>query len=185
MKWRRRAIVACGLSAAVLVPWLAWVMIRSHAAIGRLIQFGRSPALDDVIEPITIVDAMSFDDGGSQGLRFRDAKGVVRDVCLEGARAWGEGPSDSEGGHNIILNSFSPGGEKAQRVAVAGAEEQQLLGLLDRWARRDPDAKFIESRYDRYARGEIDIEAFWKELPADAHVKVTAVSILRELRNRN
>ncbi len=174
MRQRRWVVLVCGLSAAILTAWTVWS--RNHPHRG---------ALEAVVEPITIVAGMSFDDGGSQGLRFRDASGVVRDICLEDTRVWEDDPSVLEGHHNIILNSFSPRGEGARRVAIAGVEERQLLGLLDRWARRDSDAKLIETRSEQYDRGEIDLEAFWKDLPAEARTKSTAVSILQELRRRN
>lgn len=188
MRRHHWTVIAGGVSAALPAAWVVWATSHLHRGMfkaGRSATIDRRPSLNDVVEPITILDAMSFDDGGSQGLRFRDASGVVREICPEDTRVWEDDPSASGGHHDLILNSFSPRGENARGVAVAGAEERQVLGLLDRWARRDPDANLIESRYDRYARGEIDIEAFWKGLPAEAHPKVTAVSILRELRGRN
>jgi hypothetical protein len=145
----------------------------------------QSPSLRDLVEPITIVDAMSFDDGGSQGLRFADARGTVREACLEDTRVWEDDPNVLEGHNNIILNSFFPRGERARRVPISGVEERALLGLLGRWARQDPDARELERRYGLYERGEIGIDAFWDGLPDRYRLKETAVSILRKLRDRN
>ncbi len=102
-----------------------------------------------MVEPITIVDGMSFDDGGSKGLRFADARGAVRDVCLEDTRVWEDDPNVLEGHHNVILNSFFPRGERARRVAISGVEERALLGLLERWAKQDPGTKELKRRHGR------------------------------------
>ncbi|WP_337177120.1 hypothetical protein [Paludisphaera sp.] len=176
----------------VILASVTLTMAFSFWAVRSSLQPGRGPApspqspfLRDVVEPITIVDAMSFDDGGSKGLRFADARGVARDVCLEDTRVWEDDPNTLEGHHNIILNSFFPHGEEARRIPISGAEERALLGLLERWASRDPDAKELERRYGLYERGETGIEAFWDGLPERRRPKETAVSILRALRARN
>ena len=145
----------------------------------------RSPYLADVVEPIAIVEGLSFDDGGSQGLRFKDALGHVKDICLEDTRVWEDDPSVLEGHHNISMNSFFPRGEKARRVPVSGVEERALLGLLDRWVRQDADARLVWERYERYQQGTIGIEAFYEGLSAEQSRKLTAVSIWRQLRERN
>ncbi|MDG3004323.1 hypothetical protein [Paludisphaera mucosa] len=144
-----------------------------------------SPALRDVVEPITIVEGTSFDDGGSKGLRFTDARGVLREVCLEDTRVWEDDPRVLEGRHNVILDSFYPGGERARRVPISGLEERELLGLLERWARQDPDAGELERRQRLLERGELKIDAFWEGMPGRVHSKGTAVDILLELRSRN
>jgi hypothetical protein len=126
-----RQLVIAVAALALLLSGVA-SLIRGRGAL----PLGRSPFLRDVVEPITIVDGMAFSDGGSLGLRFQDARGVVRDICLEDTRIWEDDPGILEGHHNVILNSFFPGGERARRVPVSGDEERALLGLLDRWAQR-------------------------------------------------
>jgi hypothetical protein len=176
----------------VIVACVALIMALSLWALRSCFRPGRGPApreqcpfLRDVVEPITMVDAMWFDDGGSKGLRFADARGTMRDVCLEDTRVWEVDPNVLEGHHNIILDSFSPDGKRARRVPIGGAEERALLGFHERWARRDPDAKELERRYGLYERGEIGFDAFWEGLQERHRLKETAVSILRELRARN
>ena len=182
MKSHPRVIVAC----LALLTIVTLVASRSRFLPGRdPAGWDRSPFLRDVVEPITIVDAMSFDDGGSKGLRFADSQGIVRDVCLEDTRIWGSNPNVLEGHHNVILNSFFPHGRRARRVPISGVEERALLGLLERWGRRDTDATELERRYRLLERGEISSDAFWDGLPERSRLKETAVSILLELRARN
>ncbi len=158
---------------------------RGDFSLGGPAPLSQSPFLSDVVEPITIVFTMSFDDGGSQGLRFADARGTVRNVCLENTLVWADEPKVQEGHHNILLNSFYPHGDQAQRVPISGVEERALLGLLERWASRDPDAMELERRYRRYNAREISMDAFWEGLSDRHHLIQTAVSILFTLRARN
>ena len=174
-----------GARAALLVAVIllaAWWFTRPARGPAPL---SASRYLRDVVEPITIVDALSFDDGGSNGLRFADSRGTVKDVCLEDSLIREGDPNVLEGHHNIIMNSFFPRGEQAQRVPISGVEERALLGLLERWASYDADAKELERRHRLYERKKISFEAFWEGLPDRARVKQIAVSILRELRARN
>ncbi|MFO0960609.1 MAG: hypothetical protein U0800_24770 [Isosphaeraceae bacterium] len=136
-------------------------------------------------EPITIADAMSFDDGGSMGLRFEDAQGAVKDICLQNSLAWEGDPKSDAGHHILVLNSFFPDGKRARRVPVSGGEERALLGLLERWASLDSDAQELEKRFEALERGELSSDDFWKDLPDQARLKEVAVSILRALRARN
>lgn len=182
MKSHPRGIVAC----VALLAIVTFVASRSRSLPVRgPVGLDRSPFLRDVVEPITIVDAMSFDDGGSKGLRFADSRGAVRDICLADTRIWEDNPNVLEGHHNIILNTFFPHGRRAQRVPISGVEERALLGLLERWGRRDTDATELERRYRLLERGEINFDAFWEGLPERSRLKATAVSILLELRARN
>jgi hypothetical protein len=182
MKSLPRLIVAC---VALLIALSLWAVRSTLLAARGPARLGQSPFLRDVVEPITIVDAISFDDGGSKGLRFADARGTVRDVYLEDTRVWEDDPNVLEGHHNLILDSFFPRGERARRVPISGVEERSLLGLLERWARQDLDAKELKRRYGLYERGKIGVDAFWEGLPERHRLKETAVSILRELRARN
>ena len=142
MKSRPRVIAACIVVLVALAVWALWASL--HPGRGQT-PFSRTPFLRDVVEPITIVTSMSFDDGGSSGFRFADARGTLRDVCLEDRLAWEGDPHAAEGLDNLILNSFTPDGEKGRRVPKSGAEEKALLALLERWASRDPEAKEIKT----------------------------------------
>ena len=179
MKLLPRVIVASTALALALSFWAVWWGLRPGRGPAAL---DRSPFLRDVVEPITIVEGMSFDDGGSRGLHFVDARGSVRDICLEDTRIWEDDPKVLEGHHNIILDSFFPRGDRARRVPISGVEERAVLGLLERWASQDPDAKEVERRYALYERREIGLSAFWEGLPERYRKKETAVSILRTLR---
>jgi hypothetical protein len=161
--WRGRAfLVGLIIAGAAVAFWLTRPGARSY--------------FRDVAEPITIAYAMSFDDGGSQGLRFKDARGVERDVCME---------ETLDDRHTLLLDSFIPDGKSARRVPISGAEERALLGLLERWTHGDATARELDHRSDLYERGAIDDDAFWRDLPDDCRVKQTAVNILRRLRARN
>lgn len=177
-----RVILASVALAVALTIWAVRSSPRPSRGPAALDQIS---FLRDVVEPITIVNALSFDDGGSKGLRFADARGAVMDVCLEDTRVWEDNPNILEGHNNVILNSFFPGGERARRVPISGTEERALLGLLERWSSQDPDARELERRYDLYERREIKIDAFWEGLQNRHRVKGVAVSILRDLRARN
>ncbi len=179
MKRHHHVIIAVVLG---LFFWVVWSSLRAGRGPAALNQ---SPFLGDVIEPITIVEAMSFDDGGSKGLRISDARGKVKDICLEDTRMWEADPRILEGHHNIILNSFFPDGKHAQRVPISGVEERALLGLLERWVHQEPDAEELERRLRIYKRGEMSIDAFWSGLPDRSREKGIAISILRTLRARN
>jgi hypothetical protein len=182
MKSRLRVNVPGAALLAALSLWAVWWCVRPARGPAPL---RASPYLRDVVEPITIVDALSFDDGGSNGLRFADSRGTVKDVCLEDSLIWDDDPNVLEGHHNIIMNSFFPRGEHTYRVPISGVEERALLGLLERWASHDPHAQELKRRHELYHRGEISLERFWDGLPDRDRAKQIAVSILRELRARN
>lgn len=173
MRWRGWFVVSGVVVVLVLAVWVARSRFRPDPAAASL---KPTPFLREVVEPITIVDSMAFADGGSEGLRFADARGKARDICLE----------DSLSGQpNLVLDSFLPDGERARRVPIAGVEERALLGLLERWARQDPDARELERRHALYEDGKLSIDAFWKGLPERDRVKGVALNILRRLRERN
>ncbi|AGA28664.1 hypothetical protein Sinac_4476 [Singulisphaera acidiphila DSM 18658] len=67
MRLAGRVIVVCILFCSAVFLWKDG-MRRGPAPLSQ------SQYLRHVVEPITIVESMSFDDGGSTGLRFRDAK---------------------------------------------------------------------------------------------------------------
>jgi hypothetical protein len=179
LKYRPRLVVAICFLAALLAL-AAWL---GHGRSRQLAAPEEDSFLRDVIEPITIVDSMYFDDGGSVGLRFSDARGTVRDVCLEDRPDWLHNPDVQL--HNLVLNSFFYDGEHARHVPIDGPEARALVAILQRWARQDPDARELERRFALYKNGEIDVTAFWAGLTARHHVKETAVKILRDLRAAN
>jgi hypothetical protein len=181
MKINRRfsRIIAAASLLAILGVWFAWSRRPDRPGLGPA-PLNQSTFLADVVEPITIVSGMSFDDGGSQGLRFKDAQGVVRDLCLERTLS-----VEREHPETLVLNSYVPAGDHAWRVPRHGIEERATLGLLERWASQDRDAQELDRRYQLYESGAIGVEAFWEGIPDHARVKETAVSIMRTLRARN
>ena len=80
--------------------------------------------LPGVVEPITIVDAISWDDGGSHGVAFRDSRGVTRYACLM---------DDLEDHHNLVLGSYSPISDEEQlrEHPIGGKEERAFRQLLE------------------------------------------------------
>ena len=178
---RRRLILrACGLAATAAFTWLVWERPRPGRGPAPL---DRSPFLRDVVEPITLLDAISWDDGGSKGIRFRDARGTVRLVCLENGPLFGDENGD-ELPPIVVFGGYAPRAEGSRRVPIRGVEERALLGLLDRWARGDATAAELDRRVTaRYAGrpvGEITAG-----LADDAGVTLIAVAILAKLRARN
>jgi len=165
---------------AALSLWAAWRSFRP----GDPVPLSASSFLRDVVEPIAIVGAMSFDDGG-KGIRFKDAQGVERDVCLAepGLERFSLGDPDAD--PVLVLDSFFPTGDRAWRVPISGPEERAVLGLLDRWAAADSDAQELERRHDLLARNQLTIDDFWAGMPEKSRLKEPAVSILRVLRSRN
>lgn len=107
------------------------------------------------------------------------------DVCLEDTRIWEDDPKVLEGHHNVIVNSFFPHGKQARRVPIAGTEERALLGILERWARRDADARVWQRHIERSIQGDSNRDAGSRNLFLTQFAKGIAVSILMELRQRN
>ena len=138
-----------GRRAALLVvlgSWFAWSRPHDRHGLGPA-PLNQSKFLADVVEPITIVSGMSFDDGGSQGLRFKDAHGVMRDLCLESMLSHDE---DNRPEERLSLNSFHPGrrGMRAWRGTHSWNRGARFTppGMLERWAtRQEPcDAQELE-----------------------------------------
>lgn len=82
---------------------LAFTLLALVTGFGlvRLLAPRRLNPLGAVVEPISIVDAISWDDGGSLGLKFKfkDARQVTRYVCLM---------NDLEGHENLVVGSYTP-----------------------------------------------------------------------------
>ena len=175
------------LLAAAFCVWVIWNCLnldRDPAPSRRLgpAPLAASPRLRDVVEPITIVLGMSFTDGGSQGLRFQDARGKIWNLSLKRFAFYNPEPPPV-----IVFGSFSPGSDEPRDdwAPISGVDERALLGLLERWAANDPHARELERRYGLRKSGQITSHDFWVGLPDDVKIKAYAVSILRKLRARN
>src|SRR5262245_47723205 len=77
---------------------------------------GSMPVIAEVVEPIAVIDGGSYEDGGSQFIRFRDAAGVTRYACLL---------DELHGRQNLEIEDHE--------VPLYGADEQAFLELLERW----------------------------------------------------
>jgi hypothetical protein len=144
------------------------------AAEGKYSEVPLSQAqyLKDVIEPISMIDSHSFDDGGSIGLVFRDSTGNEKSIVLL---------ENLDNERNVVFG-VCVAHSKERRVTLAGDEEKALLGLLDRWYWQDPDATKWNDRIDGWlSSGRGHFEQVWGEPLA----KLRAVCILRALRSRN
>jgi hypothetical protein len=140
-----------------------------------VVPLDRSEYLRDVLEPIAMVQGVSWDDN-SQGLVFRDLRQTEKSVCLLFLEEEVERQK-----RNLLLGSSIPEPRYGKRVPVGGSEEQAFLGLLERWNRSDPEARAI----DRRITGKTT-DPFSDTGKTDEYYgKVIAVRILRILRLRN
>ena len=165
-------ILGCLLLALTLVCGSrAWLAPSGHGPL----PLSSSSYLSAVAEPITLVDSMSWDDGGSKTLIFKDARGKEKCICLL---------DKLNGDQNLILNSISPGRQtpNSERLPVACAQERAFLGLLERWRRDDPEALVTERLIENHDRGVIDDETLYRKLDLSRY---TAICILQTLRERN
>lgn len=168
----------------VLRTALALSLLGLLAGIGvaMLREPPRPDRLREVVEPITIVDAISWDDGGSHGLAFRDARGVTRYVCLM---------DDLENHQNLVVGSYSPISDEQQlrQHPIGGREERAFRQLLERWRRADPDARWWDRRLELYEKGEVKPDELSRGAPsgdgAGLDIKGSAVYVLRKLRGRH
>lgn len=165
-----RAVLACSvLAVAALVTMMSLSQCRPDS-------------LRDVVEPISIVDAMSWDDGGSRGLEFRDARGVSRSACLM---------DDLKGNRNLVVGSFVPVHDAVRLMGhpIAGADERTFLRLLERWCSGDADARWWDRRLGQHEDGAVDLDRVSEGSPSGLDAgrdrKAAAVGILRSLRRRN
>ncbi len=140
-----------------------------------MVPLDRSEYLRDVLEPIAMVQGVSWDDN-SQGLVFRDSRKTEKSVSLLFLEA-----EDEPQKRNLLLGSSVPRRRYGKSVPVGGSEEQAFLGLLERWYRSDPEARAIDRRIT-----EKTTEPFSDTGKTDEYYgKVIAVRILRILRGRN
>ncbi len=148
------------------------------AAEGKYSEVPLSQAqyLTDVIEPISMIESHSFDDGGSIGLVFRDSKGNEKLITLL---------DNLYDEHNLVFGVCEGYPKGGSRAPVAGIDEKAFLGLLERWYRQDPDATKWNDRIDRWlSSGRGHSEGF-NEVWGEPLAKLEAVCILRALRSRN
>ena len=129
--------------------------------------------LRDVAEPITMLDGISWSDGGSMGLLFRDSRQVVRAACLA---------VDLEDHHELTFGEMTP--NLPAKVPVGGAEEKAFLGLLQRWARDDPRARACRRRMDD-GTGSWVGEYRSGKIPKEEYARYFAIALLRDLEARN
>jgi hypothetical protein len=140
-----------------------------------VVPLDRSAYLRDVVEPIVMVQGVSWDDN-SQGVVFEDLRRTEKSVCLLFLEA-----DDEPQKRNLLLGSSVPNPRYGKRVPVGGSEEQAFLGLLERWYRSDAEAREIDRRIT-----EKTTEPFADMGKTDEYYgKVIAVRILRILRRRN
>ena len=167
-------------SAIGIAIWVGWYISQDPHDF-TAVSLAQSPYLKDVVEPITIEDSMSFSDGGSLGLTFRDSRQILRAACL--VSNWGQPDSDGTHDHTLAFGQLIPSG--GRRVAVSGAEEQAFLGLLQRWARSDPDALKWNTRAEQWtATG--NREPFFSGQESKGQLnKAFAVGMIRRLGKRN
>lgn len=130
-----RQVIAAGGVLLVLLVVLTVLRVRRHSYAA--IPPSQSQFLRDVAEPITMVEAMAWDDGGSVGLTIKDSKGQPFSVCLM---------ESLEDDRHLRVGSAVPGQGRA--LPIAGVEEQAFLGLLERWAEQDPDAKNWSRKFE-------------------------------------
>jgi hypothetical protein len=165
--WLVAAISLCLLPLAMLHHFLA-----RHNSDHSRVPLSQSEYLKDVAEPISMVMGISWDDGGSKGLIFKDGKGVTRSVCLL---------HNLEDEQNLILGNHIPVPD-AKRIPIRAPEEKAFLGLLQRWYRQDPDARAWNDRMERSDHRHSILKG---DETKEQLAKGIAVSIMRKLSERN
>jgi hypothetical protein len=79
-----------------------------------------------IAEPIKVKDVVYWKDGGSVSLRLADRNHAEHEFMIH---AWTQGPMDI---------TKAPQLKKPRRLMLGGPEEQELYGLLLRWADKHP-----------------------------------------------
>ena len=163
-RWAVAILLLLG-TAAGLMKWLA---IGGHS----------SAPLQRITEPITFTSVSFFDDGGSEVLWIKDARGLVFPVCLMNSLDYHE---ELLPGHNAPVHNEA----ELMRFTPGGDGDRAFLLLLERWSQYDPDAKPLEQQYIKLANGQVDADAYWKDASSTRLLpKIIAVGILRKLRDR-
>jgi hypothetical protein len=166
---------AFGIAAIVFIP-----IILIYSNIGLRINETPPPNnsfLNDLAEPITIDTGLSLDDGGSLVLQFSDLNGKTRTMMLENTIEWSDEPSRK----NLILGKMNPS-ESDWVVPITGREEKQVLGILKRWAEKDPVAQAVEKDY-RIHMGSPNLALILAKHRDPNHEKFIAWCLMDRLRN--
>jgi hypothetical protein len=165
---------------------IAVILAASLSGAAFFMRLGRgplplsaSPFLREVVEPITIVEALSFDDGGSQGVRFRDAQGVVRDFCLVSFALDFDDPLARPNWCSAI--SSRPEGPSL-RAAPTNARSSASCNDAPRPTRKGPSWSIATSGS---IREKFPGRGFAKTSPDESFARVDVVSILWTLQRRN
>ena len=145
---------------------------RDHTASAR----SGSPYLRDIREPIAIVKGSSVagSDDHWMGLTIRGANGAEREVKF--IFYWP--PAGAHPGYTrtLLLGEAVPAG---------GVEERAFLGVLQRWYRRDPEARDLRARVERRDPTLGRTPFGWDGLTGAQAGKVVAVGMMRVLEDRN
>jgi hypothetical protein len=173
---RRVVGPATCLAAAVSLGLLLLVLLSQplprrgtdHSQIPLL----HSEYLKDVVEPISMVIGISWDDGGSKGLVFKDSRQIIRSVCLL------DNLADEQ---NLIFGNYVPDHD-AKRIPIGAPEEKAFLGLLERWYRQDPEARAWNDRMERSDHRHSILKGGETEEQISTGI---AVYIMRKLGKRN
>ncbi|MFO0889124.1 MAG: hypothetical protein U0790_08285 [Isosphaeraceae bacterium] len=145
---------------------------RSHADVPP----DRSEYLRGVTEPITMVFGISWDDGGSNGLSFKDARGTEYSICM----------MDSlDGDQHLRFGSTIP--EKGRPVSIGSEEERAILGLLQRWSSQSRDAQAWMAKIEEWREtNKVDRVSIFNGDESDhQRGNLFAVSIMERLERRN
>jgi len=167
----KRALIGC-LCLGLLA--LLWLVFTHHDKDYTRIGLDESEYLKDVREPIELVKGISFSDGGSIGLSFRDSKQVLREVCLV---------HDLFGVKNLTFGELTPNWDR--KVAIGSREEQAFLGLLQRWYNQDLEAQEWFKRMEQWSRSDKQVSLFTGNESEQQRAKPHAVAIMKSLMERN
>jgi hypothetical protein len=136
-----------------------------------------SDPLAGVVEPIAVTSVFLCDDGGSRSIGFTDSKGRKYSVCWVA----------EEYGGNILPGRYSPLHDPQQLASYpfGGIGDRSVLRLLDRWARKDPDAQRLEDQIALSQGVVTKMSAVADEaIEKRIYAKYIAVRMLNELRRR-
>ena len=84
----------------------------------------RQPEVLQIPEPIEVVDAAYWLDGGSRGITLRDSKGKRHSFCLD--------INADEKTHTFTIGSMMPSVD-SRKLPDGSPEESDLYGILLRW----------------------------------------------------
>jgi hypothetical protein len=134
-------------------------------------------AFAGVVEPIAVTGVALCDDGGSRSIELTDSTGRKFFVC------W----IAEEYGGNILPGRFSPIHDPGRLASypLGGTGDRSVLGLLDRWARRDSEAQRLEGQIALSQGVESKImDVGKKAIGEGTYAKYIDVLMLEELRRR-